>query len=1819
MYKDYTCFQKKYSMGLNSKKENRAERKRIDAVTRAVLGEEKPKTLWDTLRSSVSVPATWGTPTMVQTGAINQVPKIESSLGTELGIGAAGLLGPTLGGVAAEGAAFGPLYANAAKKLAVDIPAFEVLDRLPELWGAGRMTEGIGNDVERGVRYVMPDGRAEDIAAPALGTIARFASGVPLGGVADLMANNAGNVMRAASEGIGLNGYLGNFSGDWLEVPSGYDDAMILQREQDLLRGTREEARANWNNRLADYRRRLQTVQENLSGMPTRNAVIDDALGRIRVPFYDSRAANAGLAPNDPDFVNVFRERAIAQREANAVRDNIQRARRRIAAEARGAARGADVAEQALEFSDIPTPDEMMANHLRGFTRQNNVPSVPPVRELSDAEFISGATPRRLRLLSSTPSRVERTRIVNNVMSDVFGSDWRTNPNAFTDINSRLGPTGPVQGLSETGNVFTGRYGISPSEFERLVGSSPNGRQRDLHELMQTARNLETEAGGLENLRTMLAEGRLPNDRGTFGGVRLPSGNAAPTINTQNVIDLTGRLNNTPLTNPVSSTATNGISSIPGNNEFIEDMFRQNWGIGVDEGIAFLRNQGHTINRMGDVSDAFRDLESSLGSRTAVRNLISSTMANQGSSAQSSGLDLLKKAIHMPRYDVVVPETGGRGQMRPFFISHRRPNPEEFASMKRAIPSLSDDELFNAYMGKVYDAVKVTPNRGMPYERDYVASIENDSMFRDLAREMQKRFGSTQGSIPGYEGETFHFGSLAGTEYDKLARWVRFAEDSPYVKNAYQYSLPGDAEHFSWFNDYAGNLNGLGKNAGQAALDYQRSVPAGSAVTERYTSVESEPLKASGALTNYGHDKGQSYVEILRDEQGKPILEQRNHYGHSNRVNMDTLSKDLEEKLEAYRKSVDDVAKARAKKIAEGKNPNDVLDPVMDPSIKAFLEHIDNGSVNWVNELNAYLTQGRSDYEGLFNDFIRSRIAKSRANVIRKVGKPIERAAAIEGWTDIPKPFYNSSERDILNDLLEEIKQGRPYFEYNPQPYSVAHHVIQHDLGGPLLPNHYDRGGDKKDLTTVRRRRDFNVGPITKFIQDVIGPKFYPNPVGIHGDFSRFYFGRPTENDTFYMSSYTPSKSKGNSSTYYGVKDIRFLNNLVELYNAENTKLTESGQNHNLSGYKARDPSITANNKGLVSELPDKYDRRTDEYMLGEGVSALGNFTVGRGSDDKGDYLSYYDLWDTEPRFSHEVERRGIAKPYEVYDRIYGYFEEDGTFHPNGELPAAIVYGDSLACGGLLLHPYAGGGPYMKLIDRVNNTSNAEFVSRLKDPNRKYITNGDGTISTHLLGYADDGNTAVVFPSIQNISDSLVTFPDWRSAYDSAVSRGDTLQMSIPEAEWFTKNYKDFYPKFDYADGGPLKSGNMLRQIIVTPDKEYNYFLDSLPDNQRLTSEGDYSTKRYWELNGKPKDFDEAKKLGMYTYDSSDNSYHANTIAWGDDGIGYFMKPKHHDTVKYELDWFNNGIVTEEGGRQHKASGDDLKEWEEFRKNYDIDTTGNFYKYIPKQSYSSGGKIHIKPSKRGTFTAAAKQHGKSVQAFASQVLAHKENYSPAMVKKANFARNAAKWHDEGGPLDAGIDYSGIATTNHRKYNQDYISYIDSSLANANLAPAQRASILANIIEESGGNPFALDSTGKFYGLMQWADDRYQATGEQDPYREIDNQVNHILNTLGNTTDGKSWTHGGTGSGYNSYKDAMTDFDSDDLATAMKGFTLGYVRPTGKMASYNNRLKVAEQLLERYNNIPERKVATVLEKLKSAFGNDTEAMRRLVNAAKGGFR
>lgn len=183
----------------------------------------------------------------------------------------------------------------------------------------------------------------------------------------------------------------------------------------------------------------------------------------------------------------------------------------------------------------------------------------------------------------------------------------------------------------------------------------------------------------------------------------------------------------------------------------------------------------------------------------------------------------------------------------------------------------------------------------------------------------------------------------------------------------------------------------------------------------------------------------------------------------------------------------------------------------------------------------------------------------------------------------------------------------------------------------------------------------------------------------------------------------------------------------------------------------------------------------------------------------------------------------------------------------------------------------------------------------------------------------------------------------------------------------------------------------------------------------------------------------------------------------------------------------------------------------------------------------------------------------------------------------------------------GIDFSGIKTTGNRGYNPEYIAYINEALRNGGMGAMQRAAVLANIIEESGGNPFAKDATGNFYGLLQWSNGRYAPTAEKDVYREIDNQVKTILDTAGNSTDRMSWTHGGKGSGYNSLFDAMAAFnDTEDLNKVMRGYTLGYVRPAAGVTAYNNRQKVADQIygLKGFSF----DAGGLLSRLKSVYGD-----------------
>lgn len=152
-------------------------------------------------------------------------------------------------------------------------------------------------------------------------------------------------------------------------------------------------------------------------------------------------------------------------------------------------------------------------------------------------------------------------------------------------------------------------------------------------------------------------------------------------------------------------------------------------------------------------------------------------------------------------------------------------------------------------------------------------------------------------------------------------------------------------------------------------------------------------------------------------------------------------------------------------------------------------------------------------------------------------------------------------------------------------------------------------------------------------------------------------------------------------------------------------------------------------------------------------------------------------------------------------------------------------------------------------------------------------------------------------------------------------------------------------------------------------------------------------------------------------------------------------------------------------------------------------------------SFFDGGSIHIDPSKKGTFTAAAKKHGMGVQEFASRVLANKENYSPAMVKKANFARNASKWHGYGGRI-----YDGT-TEDTQQMNIPYAG----ELPNVTVVPRRIANKAWDKVQE------------RWVGDMPTYYAVNPETGKEEMLREIGNgkystyDDKHVFDVLGAET------------------------------------------------------------------------------------------------------
>lgn len=116
----------------------------------------------------------------------------------------------------------------------------------------------------------------------------------------------------------------------------------------------------------------------------------------------------------------------------------------------------------------------------------------------------------------------------------------------------------------------------------------------------------------------------------------------------------------------------------------------------------------------------------------------------------------------------------------------------------------------------------------------------------------------------------------------------------------------------------------------------------------------------------------------------------------------------------------------------------------------------------------------------------------------------------------------------------------------------------------------------------------------------------------------------------------------------------------------------------------------------------------------------------------------------------------------------------------------------------------------------IANNSQAPFMQRILTNDKRSIPepqkhweNGkdSGRRSTHILSYGEKNGKTYVFPEVQEENGELKWF-DWPQNLDRAIQNNDYLEMSPEEAEWFTTNYKSYYPHYfgtqSFKQGGQM-------------------------------------------------------------------------------------------------------------------------------------------------------------------------------------------------------------------------------------------------------------------------------------------------------------------------------------------------------------------------------------------------------------------------------
>lgn len=138
-----------------------------------------------------------------------------------------------------------------------------------------------------------------------------------------------------------------------------------------------------------------------------------------------------------------------------------------------------------------------------------------------------------------------------------------------------------------------------------------------------------------------------------------------------------------------------------------------------------------------------------------------------------------------------------------------------------------------------------------------------------------------------------------------------------------------------------------------------------------------------------------------------------------------------------------------------------------------------------------------------------------------------------------------------------------------------------------------------------------------------------------------------------------------------------------------------------------------------------------------------------------------------------------------------------------------------------------------------------------------------------------------------------------------------------------------------------LQKGGKVDGITgAAPKITFESWYETVPSDRNDTTS--YNLRRAFELA--PREELEAWRTSSIS-DLKNGKNHLNSVYLDPKtGIYEFMKAKNHPTLKYELEWYNS------------KDPEAIK----FRNAYDLDMSGDYYKYVPKK-FAEGGKVNVIP------------------------------------------------------------------------------------------------------------------------------------------------------------------------------------------------------------------------------------------------------------------